>query len=237
MKVILSGATGFIGGNVLKRLIALPSITSIIALSRRKLDVSDPKLQIVILKDFLRYDQDTLSQLKGAEACIWCLGKATSGKEVHMDFTMAAAKAFAKELSSNLDQGTKLRFVYLSGALAEKDQTKTLWMLGNARRLRVRSSLAFYIILGLTNVQGQVENNMIDIQSQHPDHWESFVARPAYVTIGEPMLRFAMPGSYIQVEELAAALVDTAVNRSDKQRLENADLRQRGQAALKLFSS
>lgn len=134
MKVILSGATGFIGGNVLKRLLRIPSITSIVALSRRNLEISDPKLQVVILKDFLTYDEETLAQLRGAEACIWCLGKATSGREVHMDYTMAAANAFAEKL---LDEGRSMRFVYLSGALAEKDQNKTLWLLGNARRLRV----------------------------------------------------------------------------------------------------
>lgn len=141
MKVILSGATGFIGSNVLKRLLDLPSVTSIIALSRRNLDTTDPKLHVVILKDFLKYDDETLAQLSGAEACIWCLGKATSGKEVHMDYTMAAANAFVKELAAQLGPGKKLRFVYLSGALAEKDQKKALWVLGNARRLRVSFSL------------------------------------------------------------------------------------------------
>lgn len=52
------------------------------------------------------------------------------------------------------------------------------------------------------------------------------------MTVGEPMLRLAMFGHYIPVEELAAALVDTAMNRSEMKRLENADLRRRGQAAL-----
>lgn len=133
MKVILSGATGFIGGNVLKRLLALPSITSVVALSRRKLDVSDPKLQVLILKDFLKYDEETLAQLQGAEACIWCLGKPTSGKEVHVDYTMAAANA----LQGQLGEGKKMTFVYLSGSLVEHDQNKTLWFLGGARKMRV----------------------------------------------------------------------------------------------------
>ncbi|KAF2164725.1 hypothetical protein M409DRAFT_67822 [Zasmidium cellare ATCC 36951] len=215
MKVILSGATGFIGGNVLKRLLAVPSITLIVALSRRPLQTSDPKLKVVIHKDFLKYDDETLAQLQGAQACIWCLGKATSGKEVHMDYTMAAANAFEDKLLGHLGGGRKLKFVYLSGALAEKDQDKTVWLLGGARKLR-----------------GEVENKVLAIQTQHPDHWQSFVARPAYVTVGEPILRFVMPGSYIPVEELAAALVDTAVNGSETERLENVDLRRRGRAAL-----
>lgn len=82
------------------------------------------------------------------------------------------------------------------------------------------------------DIQGELENEVLAIQTQHPSQWQSFVARPALVTVGEPMLRFTMFGHYIPVEELAAALVDTAMMGSKTQRLENADLRRRGQAAL-----
>lgn len=71
MKVILTGCTGTVGGGVFQRCIAHPSITSIIALTRRPLDLKDAKLTNIVKKDFLKYDQDLLEQLKGAEACIW----------------------------------------------------------------------------------------------------------------------------------------------------------------------
>ena len=71
MKIIATGATGSIGGVVLKRILALDSITSVVVLSRRKLEVTHPKLHTVILKDFLHYDQSTLDELAGAEACVW----------------------------------------------------------------------------------------------------------------------------------------------------------------------
>lgn len=71
MKVILGGGTGTIGGAVLRRLIELPSVSSIVALSRRELDVKDPKVQTVIVKDFSKYDAEVIAQLEGAEACIW----------------------------------------------------------------------------------------------------------------------------------------------------------------------
>ena len=71
MKIILTGSTGTVGSAVLKRCIAHPSITSIVALTRRPLDVKDAKLSNIIHKDFLKYDKDVLDQLRGAEACIW----------------------------------------------------------------------------------------------------------------------------------------------------------------------
>ena len=73
MKIILLGSTGFIGKDVLDQCLKNPPITSIIALSRRDLprEVANPKLTVVIIKDFKLYPESVLEQLKGAKACIW----------------------------------------------------------------------------------------------------------------------------------------------------------------------
>jgi nucleoside-diphosphate-sugar epimerase len=74
MKIILTGSTGFIGSEVLTQCLANPSITSIIALSRRKLPdsiSSDPKLKTVTLDDFTTYTDEVLQRCLGAEACVW----------------------------------------------------------------------------------------------------------------------------------------------------------------------
>lgn len=71
MKIIVTGSTGTVGSAVLQRCIDHPDVTSVVALTRRSLDISDPKLNNIIHKDFLNYDKEVLDQLKGAEACIW----------------------------------------------------------------------------------------------------------------------------------------------------------------------
>jgi N-acetyl-gamma-glutamylphosphate reductase len=74
MKVILSGATGFIGGEVLTQALAHPSITSLICLSRRALPESvttNPKVKVIIVSDFTSYPPEILAQLEGAGCCIW----------------------------------------------------------------------------------------------------------------------------------------------------------------------
>lgn len=75
MKVILTGATGFIGGEVLRQALLHPSITTLIVLSRRAISppITHPKLQVIILADFAIYPPEVLTQLDGAEACIWYL--------------------------------------------------------------------------------------------------------------------------------------------------------------------
>jgi uncharacterized protein YbjT (DUF2867 family) len=76
MKLILTGTTGFIGREVLSQALAHPSITSIIALTRHPLPAafassSNPKLQNVLVDDFLNYTPSVLEQLSGADGCIW----------------------------------------------------------------------------------------------------------------------------------------------------------------------
>jgi uncharacterized protein YbjT (DUF2867 family) len=73
MKVIVTGVTGFIGGEVLSQCLKNSSVTSIIALSRRTLPnpIKDPKLEVVVMKDFNSYPDSVLKQLSGADACIW----------------------------------------------------------------------------------------------------------------------------------------------------------------------
>jgi len=76
MKLILTGTTGFIGREVLSQALAHPSITSIVALTRHPLPAtfassSNPKLQNVLIDDFLNYTPSVLEQLSGADGCIW----------------------------------------------------------------------------------------------------------------------------------------------------------------------
>lgn len=76
MKIILTGATGFIGAEILQQCLANPTITPLIAISRRPLppntpNADNPKLKVVILEDFLSWPPSVLEELKGAEGCIW----------------------------------------------------------------------------------------------------------------------------------------------------------------------
>lgn len=147
MKVILTGASGFIGGAVLQRLINLSNVTSIIVLSRRELPIENPKLKTIVVKDFLHYEQEVLDQLAGAEACIWVLGSATSGKDVHQDMTFAATKAFSDSILPTLQDGRQFRFVYTSGALVVRDQSASTWFMSGPRKLRVsRESITLSIV-------------------------------------------------------------------------------------------
>jgi hypothetical protein len=74
MKFILTGCMGFIGEEVLYQCLRNPSITSVVALTRRKLPetlTTNLKLKEVVMKDFNAYPESVLKELCGADACIW----------------------------------------------------------------------------------------------------------------------------------------------------------------------
>lgn len=149
MKVIITGATGFIGSAALTECIHNPSISSILVLSRRPLPeaiASNPKLTVVIHEDFSSYPSDILAKLEGAEGCIWCLGgklpdfpSLDVAKKVCIDYTLAAANAFAETLAPRLKAQGKFRFVFCSGRGAEPDAGKGLWVFSDTRKVKVWS--------------------------------------------------------------------------------------------------
>ena len=64
--------------------------------------------------------------------------------------------------------------------------------------------------------------------------WETVSVRPWFVIEGDtPSMTMRTLQAYIPREELAAAMVDSALNGSQKQILTNADCREKGQAALR----
>ena len=96
MKLILTGATGFAGGEVLKQALADPAVERVTVLTRRPLGLTHAKLNEVVLRDFLDY---SAIRLDDADACIWCLGVSQSqvGKEQYVvithDYAVAGAAA------------------------------------------------------------------------------------------------------------------------------------------------
>lgn len=74
MKILFVGATGMIGGGVLKQCLAHPSVTSVVAFARRELPANlsnNPKLSSVIIKDFAAWPEDVLQAHSDAAGMIW----------------------------------------------------------------------------------------------------------------------------------------------------------------------
>lgn len=79
MKLIVTGATGLVGTEIIKQSLRIPEITSVIALARHPVEISDEsgvdaaKFKSVVIRDYGEYTDDVKAEFAGADACIWCV--------------------------------------------------------------------------------------------------------------------------------------------------------------------
>ncbi|KAL1848957.1 hypothetical protein Daus18300_013415 [Diaporthe australafricana] len=166
MHLILTGATGLVGSGVLDAMIKMKDVTKISVLSRRPIpmaeDIKDPRVNVIIHKDFEKYDSELLSKVNGANGCVWALGISQTqvGKEEYIkitkDFTLRAAEAF-QTLGSDAQP---FNFVYVSGEGT------------------THSPGRFTPIFG--RVKGETEKALAEMRRANPSFHASSV-RPAFV--------------------------------------------------------
>ncbi|KAI1487647.1 nucleoside-diphosphate-sugar epimerase [Biscogniauxia mediterranea] len=122
MHLILTGATGLVGSGVLDAMIKMKDVTKISILSRRPVkmaeDIKDPRVNVIIHKDFTTYEPTVLSQLKGAQGCVWALGISQTqvGKEEYVKITKDYALEASKAFQTLPGEKEPFNFVYVSGA-------------------------------------------------------------------------------------------------------------------------
>jgi len=125
MKVIVTGATGMVGKGVLLECLEDESISEVLSISRRSLDISHPKLKELIHKDFSEFESVS-SQLEGYEACYHCMGVSSAGmsEEDYTRLTYDISLALAKVL---LTHNPGMTFTYVSGQGTSSAESGSMW--------------------------------------------------------------------------------------------------------------
>lgn len=213
MRLLVTGATGLAGAEVVRQSLEDADVDGVTALVRRPSDFTHPKLTALIINDFLNYDA-ILPQLAGHDACLWCLGvsqRAVDEPEyvrITRDYTLAGAAAMLK-------MNPAMTFGFLSGAGARSTE---------------RSPLLF------GRVKGQTENRLNELGFQHLYHFRPGYIEPSaprvHVRFEErffapftPILHRLLPGSLITSADLARAMLHVAKHGADTRVLDNMDLR------------
>ncbi len=216
MKIIVTGATGMAGSEVVRQAINDESITRIIALVRRPLEMIHPKITTVIHDDYLLYE-DVKDHFRNCDACIWCLGisQLQVSKEqyavITYDYAIAAAKAM-------LAVNPSLHFVFLSGNGADRtEKSKVLFarMKGKTENALLKSGLKIITIA-----------RPDAIWPKHKNKNAPFAYK--LVTPFFPLIELFRPRKIIGSEPLAKALLYLAKNPGEKNTYENMELRQLG---------
>jgi len=197
MKIVLTGATGFVGSNILAHLLDDPRISGVTCISRRPIGISAPKITAILQKDFLSYDSALLNQLADHHACIWALGgkaSALGSLEVFTRVTHGFTLALAKGVAVRAKQ--RFTFCYLSGMGADQTEAARLPWEKQTRHLK-----------------GRTEKDLHVLQERNASFC-SHAFRPGCILPDDTnkLLRLALAPIAIEVGELAGAMIAGAVD-------------------------
>lgn len=126
MRVILFGATGMIGSGVLIECLADARVESVLCIGRKPSGVTHPRVRNLV-RDNLDDLSDVRDQLRGHDACFYCLGVSSVGlgeaeySRITFDLTLAAARALAE-----VNPGST--FCYVSGGGSDaSERGRVMW--------------------------------------------------------------------------------------------------------------
>jgi uncharacterized protein YbjT (DUF2867 family) len=215
-RLVIVGATGMVGGYALRYALEHPDVEHVTSVGRKKLGISHSKLTEVLHPDFA--DCSALAEtLTGQDGAIFCLGTYTGVvtdaelRSITVDYTVE----FARVLRASSPDSA---FSFLSGNGA--DQTG-------------KSRMAF------ARYKGEAEQALL--AAGFP---RVYIFRPAYIYPVTPRnepnfsyrllrwiypaFRVMFPSLVIRSDDLAQAMVDVVVKRTDERQslvFENRDIR------------
>ena len=125
-RIIITGATGYVGEGVLLECLAHAAIDEVLVVGRKSCGRRHAKLKELLVKDFLTLDA-VADQLRGYDGCFFCAGISSVGMN-EADYTRATydtTLAFAKTLHGVSPGAT---FIYVSGAGTDSSEKgRQMW--------------------------------------------------------------------------------------------------------------
>jgi uncharacterized protein YbjT (DUF2867 family) len=215
MKVILFGASGMVGGGVLRECLEDPRVRMVLSVGRRVSGLSAPKLREWLLPDLSRLSLQG-ADLEGFDACFFCLGTSAAGmteaayREVTLDLTVGTAEIL---LGSN----PGLTFCYVSGQGTDSSERgRIMW----------------------ARVKGETENRLLEMPLS------AYMFRPGYIQPLKgvrsrtkayrlfyalsgplfPVLQRLFPGQVTTTVNVGRAMIRVALDGSERRILEPRDI-------------
>ena len=216
MKVILFGATGMVGQAVLRECLRDDSIERILVLGRNSTGVNHPKLRELIVKDLFDFTAVSDADLRGYDACFFCLGVSSAGMKepeytrLTYDLTLGWARVLARI-------NPRMTFIYVSGT---GTGGKSMWAQVKGRT--EQSLLALFPNAYMFRLAMLMPMNR-EVSKTRWTRISYSIFRPLL-----PLIRRASPGAVITTEELGRAMIRVAREGASKRVLEARDLRALG---------
>lgn len=227
MKLIIAGASGFVGQELVRQSLERSDITVVVALSRTPVvpppdirgEVNTAKLRSVIIKDYEQYPEEVRKEFEGAAACIWTVAITPSKSRAYdfKDVVKVCQNGPMVAIRAMYESGVAkpFRFMYMSGIAAERDRTKTpTWM------------------PEYSWMRGEAENQLLAFAAEHPGEVEASAAKPGLITAPGKLMTsiFARAASFTGVVPsidrgvIVTAMLDQVISGFESDTLLNDDL-------------
>jgi uncharacterized protein YbjT (DUF2867 family) len=209
MTVILFGATGMVGIEVLHRCLEDRRVGRVLTVVRRSTGVSHPKLEELLHENFEDYSP-LHESFRAAHLCLYCIGvyQGTVPEETYRKVTCDYLEALVRKLERVNPQIT-----FCLNSAQGTDRTE-------------KSRVLF------ARAKGHAENVLFDAGLK-----DAYAFRPGFINPGRisaksripvwfarPFYRL-IPALGIDAADLAAVMLETGLKGSERKIFENADLR------------
>ena len=211
LRIILTGASGFVGEGVLLAALTHPAVEEVLMINRRHQEIQHAKLKELIVPDLFRIESFQ-EHLGGYNTCFFCAGISSVGmnEERYSNITYDMTMQFAQTLVA-VNPGMVFNFV--SGSHTDSSEKgKVMW----------------------ARVKGKTENALMELPFQNeynfrpggmlPVSGQQHV-KPLYKFIVQVM-KFLIPKKIVSLQELSEAMINASINGYPKQILEIADIKE-----------
>ncbi|MFD2520709.1 NAD-dependent epimerase/dehydratase family protein [Emticicia soli] len=213
IKAIITGATGMVGEGVLHECLLHNDVEEVLVINRKPCGVQHPKLKEIIHADFQDFSAIE-SQLKGYNACFFCLGVSSVGmkEDEYYKLTYTLTLHVAKTL---VKHNQDMTFCYVSGASTDSTEAgRLMW----------------------ARVKGKTENDLMKLPFK-----QVYNFRPAaieatkglknvlpyykYLSWLFPVIKLFSPNAVVKLKDIGIAMINSVTKGYEKQILEVSDIK------------
>jgi len=217
MNIVLFGATGMIGQGVLRECLRDPDVQLVQSVGRTPTGTQNPKLKEVIRKDLFDY-AEVESQLRGFDACFFCLGVSSSGMNeadytrITHDIALAAAQTLVR-------LNHQMTFVFVSGAGSDSSERgRVMWARVKGKTENALFALPFKAVYAF---RPGIIQPLHGIQSKTAGYRLFY----AFTLPVLPIARSLFPNQVLSTEQIGCAMLIAAKHGVSKRVLESPDIR------------
>ena len=208
MKVILTGATGYVGEGVLLAMLDDERIEKVLSVGRRSCGHTHPKLEEYIVSDLLTLKEGD-PNLNGYDVCFFIAGITSVGTPI--DTYRVISHDIPVHFASILPDKEKMTFIYLSGA-GTSDKGRLLWQQIKSSTERETQAMGFAHAYGWRPM----------FMCPHKGQTNHQVKAQKAVLILYPLLRLL--GQICTMKEMVNAMYNAATQGYSKSNLEARDI-------------